>query len=306
MRVAHPPIPPVAWEQVVLPLMAGRDALLWSPAGVGPFGSARHVLTIHDLAVIDQPHCYGRTARLYYGSLYPTAARNARAIIAVSEFTKQEIVRLFDVSPEKVHVIHHGVSEVFRPSQAQETTIVLERLGIDRPYFLAVGSVSPRKNFARLFQAWSQLGDVAEMHSLVVIGRTNQRFSGNGTVHATVPSLKHIDSVTDHELAALYSGAVAFVYPSIYEGFGLPTLEAMACGAPVIASNAAAIPEIVANAALLINPHDTEGIAAAMHQLAHDAGLRDRLRSLGESRAGLFSWDRAAEQTWNVLGSAAA
>lgn len=306
MRVVRPPVPPVAWEQLVLPLMTGRDDVLWSPGGVGPLRSGRHVLTIHDLAVIEQPQCYGRAARLYYGSLFPAAARKARAIIAVSEFTKQRVVRLFDVMPERVHVVHHGVSDVFRPRSTDEITAVLERLGIDQPYFLAVGSVSPRKNFTRLLATWSHLRDLNETHSLVIVGRTDHLFSGNGRIETTSVSTKHVVSVSDPDLAALYSGALAFVYPSIYEGFGLPLLEAMACGAPVIASNAAAIPEVVGNAAMLVDPYDVDRIAATMRCIALDAALRDELRNRGLIRSRLFSWDKAAEQTWSVLGAAAA
>lgn len=264
------------------------------------------MLTVHDLAVIEQPDCYGRTARLYYGSLYPAAARNARAIIAVSEFTKQAIVRLFDVLPERVHVVHHGVSDVFRPRSNDETTAVLERLGIDRPYFLAVGAVSPRKNFTRLLAAWSQLRDLTETHSLVIVGRTDLLFSGNGRIPTASVRTKHLVSVSDPDLATLYSGAVAFVYPSIYEGFGLPLLEAMACGAPVITSNTTAIPEVVGNAAMLVDPYDVDSIATTMRRVAIDPALRDELHNRGLIRSRLFSWDKAAEQTWSVLAAAAA
>jgi glycosyltransferase involved in cell wall biosynthesis len=203
-------------------------------------------------------------------------------------------------------VVHHGVSDVFRPGPADEATAVFKRLGIDQPYFLAIGAVSPRKNFARLLAAWSQLRGLSGTHSLVVVGRTDLLFSGNGRIGTTSVSIKHVVSVSDPDLAALYSGAVAFVYPSIYEGFGLPLLEAMACGAPVIASNTAAIPEVVGNAAMLVDPYDVDSIAATMRCVALDPALRDELRNRGSIRSQLFSWDRAAEQTWSLLAATAA
>jgi glycosyltransferase involved in cell wall biosynthesis len=232
------------------------------------------VLTVHDLAVLRFPDAFNRWTRTYSRIAVPAAVRAARALIAVSEFTKRELVELLQVPPDRIRVIPNAPGEAFTPD------------GEAAPgdYVLAVGTIEPRKNLPALAEAARR----AELELRVVGPR------GWGRVELDGAGVRWLGEVPDAELAALYRGALCVAYPSLYEGFGLPVLEAMACGVPVVTSAGSAPEEVAAGAAVLVDPRDPEAIAAGIEQAV---GRREELARLGLERAGAYSWDRVAEET---------
>jgi len=297
-----------AWEQGILPAHA-RGTVLWSPSNTGPLAVHNQVVTIHDVVPLEHPEWLNARFAAWYRFLIPRLARRAARVIAVSEFTKERLLAYSKVDPDKITVVHSGVGKQFSPRPACDVARARAALSIpDGPYVLAVGSLEPRKNLGRLLAAWARLlqGLPANV-SLVVTGG-----KGKQTVFADVPELRclpervHLtDYAPDEVLPGLYTGASVFVYPSVYEGFGLPPLEAMACGTPVIVGNRASLPEVVGDAGVSVNPYDIDAIATAIAQVLVDPAIRAKLAPAALQRASRFSWDRAATQTWNVLCAAA-
>jgi glycosyltransferase involved in cell wall biosynthesis len=283
------------WEQFELPWLT-RDALLINLCNAAPLAVSRQLVTLHDAAVHAVPEAYSRAFRIWYKLLLPNVGRIARRVITVSQFSRSEITRRFGVAESKCVVIGEGKEHMQKVAADKSA---LERHGIGRrPYVLAVSSASPNKNFRAIVQAIQWLG--AAPFDLVIAGGTNPRiFSDAG---AKLPDfVRHVGYVSDGELKALYEAAACFVYPSFYEGFGLPPLEAMACGCPVIVSRAASLPEVCGDAALYCDPTDPRDIAKQMSDLVFDDGLRARLRQRGLERAQQFSWERCARETWAVI-----
>jgi glycosyltransferase involved in cell wall biosynthesis len=291
------------WEQLTLPRRIGHN-LLWSPSTTGPLSVKRQVVTIHDCAFFDQANCFSRAFAAWYQFLVPRLARAARRIIAVSEFSKQRIVELCRLPAEKVTVIYSGVGKQFRPHAADEIAITRRKLALPERYILCVGSLEPRKNLARLLPAWQSIQPRLNDLSLVLVGAQSHVFRDIGLSKS--PSGVHLAGYLDDELLpAVYAGAEFFVYPSIYEGFGLPVIEAMASGVPVLTSSVTALPEVAGDAAKFVDPLHIDSIAAGIEQLAHDEQLRSELRHKGLARAAQFDWERTAQETWQVLESAA-
>jgi glycosyltransferase involved in cell wall biosynthesis len=291
------------WEQLALPRRLGRD-LLWSPSTTGPLAVKRQVVTIHDCAFFDQANCFSRAFAAWYQFLVPRLARAARQIIAVSEFSKQRIVELCRVPAEKVTVIYSGVGERFRPHSADEIAAVRIKLALPQRYILCVGSLEPRKNLARLLQAWQQVQPRLDGLSLVLVGAKSHVFRDIG-MNQPPPDVHLAGYLDDEHLPAVYSGAESFIYPSIYEGFGLPVIEAMASGVPVITSGVTALPEVAGDAAVYVDPMDVDSIAAGIQRVADDPRLRAELTARGRLRAAQFDWQRTAQETWQVLEAAA-
>jgi glycosyltransferase involved in cell wall biosynthesis len=290
------------WEQTVLPWRLGRG-VLWSPCATGPLAVASQVVTIHDCAFFDCPDGFSPSFARWYQCLVPRLARRAARILTVSSFSRDRICELLGVAAEKVVVAPNGVSSQWRPANEPDIADVRARLGLRRPYVLYVGSIEPRKNLPRLLAAWEQLGAEKEGVELVLVGAQGHVF--RETKIAQLPSdVRTIGFLPDGDLRCLFSGAEAFVFPSLYEGFGLPVLEAMACGAPVVCSHAAALREVAGEAAVLVDPLDTESIANGLRQILTDCELRQTLRQRGFCRAAEFSWDTTAQQVWNVLSTA--
>lgn len=291
------------WEQLYLPSVL-RGRLLWSPNNTGPVSVARQICTIHDLIPLEHPDWFNARFASWYGWLLPKLTNRVQHIIAVSEYTRQRLVERLKVPSHKISVIPNGVDAHFSPRNAEETQNVRRTLGIKAPgYLLCVGSLEPRKNLVRLLEAWRKIpqcvkGDV----SLVVAGGIgNERVFGALTTGAAPPQTQFTGYVSDQHLPALYSGALAMVYPSLYEGFGLPPLEAMACGTPVVTSNCTSLPEVVADSAILVDPSDTASIADGMTRILGSAELRGDLRKRGLARARLFTWERSARDTLKLL-----
>jgi glycosyltransferase involved in cell wall biosynthesis len=291
------------WEQMSLP---GRvnGGLLWSPSTTGPLRVTRQVVTIHDCAFFDQAQCFSRAFAAWYQFLIPRLARAARRIITVSEFSKRRIVELCRVGDEKVVVVASGVGEQFREHSVEEVEEVKRRLGLPRRYVLCVGSLEPRKNLPRLLEAWRLVQPKLDGISLVLVGAKSHVFREAG-LSAPPPAVHLAGYLHDDSLAAVYGGADVFVYPSIYEGFGLPVLEAMASGVPVITSNITSLPEVAGEAAVTVDPMAIEAIAAAIERVALDGALRDELIVRGKERVKQFTWEKSARQTWDLLEAAA-
>jgi glycosyltransferase involved in cell wall biosynthesis len=270
------------WYPLALPRAARKRGIsvLHCPTFRGPFHSAVPVVvTVHDLAVLRHPGTFNPWTRRYSRLAVPRVAQGARRLIAVSEFTRRELVELLRVPEEKIRVIPNAVGEPFGPDGPKA----------EGDYVLAVGTLEPRKNLAAAQQAAQRLAV-----ELRVVGA--QGWGG-------VETAGWLGRVSDERLAELYRGARCLVYPSLYEGFGIPVLEAMACGTPVVTSAGGATEEVAGGAAVLVDPLDPASIAAGLEEAA---SRREELTGLGLERARGFTWERVAAETWQVYEEAAA
>jgi glycosyltransferase involved in cell wall biosynthesis len=290
------------WEQVYLPTTL-RRRLLWSPGNTGPIAVSRQVLTVHDAASLDHPEWFERKFALWYNALLPLLIRKVRAIITVSHFSKQRIVQLTGVKPDRVHVISNGVEARFRPADPNTIQEIRKRFDLNYPYILFVGSLEPRKNLKILLEAWHLGGfDGATLAVVGASGHLFQRLQFD-SIPAGVRLLGRVD---DEVLPALYSGATGFVYPSVYEGFGLPPLEAMACGCPIAVSDIPTHREVCGNAARYFDPFSPEDLSSTLELLLRlDNPSRAPLVEGGLRRVTGYSWERAASDTWRILQVAA-
>jgi len=290
------------WEQFLLPLQARKNHLLWSPGNMGPLIIINQVVTIHDIVPIEHPEWFRTSATAYYRLLLPLLVRQVRKLITDSHYSKERIVKRLNVPGEKITVIPLGVGETFRPVSQDVISQLLAKLGVANSYLLTLGSFEPRKNLKRLFLAWKVICDKYPDFDLVVTGLPSA--SSRGTGFSEIPDRAQLIGYSaDQDLPALYSGARAFVLPSLYEGFGLPPLEAMACGTPVIVSDTTSLPEVVGDAGMYCNPYDIDDMAQAMRRMIEDRDLRASLREKGLQRAKSFSWDHTAQEVWKVLSA---
>lgn len=279
----------VGWYLAALPARARRDGVgvLHCPSQRAPVRSrVPLVVTIHDLAVLRHPETFNAWTRVYSRALLPRVARAAHRVITVSEFSRGELVELLQVPEQKVRVIPNAVGPPFGP----------DGRAAEGDYVLAVGTLEPRKNLDRLVDSFERAG-LNGTRLLVTGGR------GWGRVEPAGKSVEWLGFVPDDELARLYRGARCVAYVSAYEGFGLPVLEAMACGAPVVAASTGAAPEVGGDAAVLVDPLDNDAIAAGLVE-AIDRG--DELRERGLARAREFDWKRVADATVEVYREVAA
>jgi glycosyltransferase involved in cell wall biosynthesis len=267
------------------------------------------VVTIHDLSWLRYPETHPPDRVRWLQRAIERTLREARAVLVVSDFVRQELLAEFAVPPDLVHTTHLGVSAMFRPHSAAQTLDTLRDFGLAHgSYVLTVGTIEPRKNVRHLLAAFGALPvALRERFPLVIAGARGWRdadLMADLRLLAQRGQIRFVGHVPQNALPALYAGAALFVFPSVYEGFGLPPLEAMASGVPVIASNRASIPEVVGDAAQLIDPEQPQDTAGRMEALLNDVQARSELARLGRARAGAFTWRACAEATLRVYQGA--
>jgi len=305
---------PRLWTHVRLSTeMALRPPdVLFVPAHVLPLVHPRSsVVTVHDLGYLAYPEAHTAFARLYLDRSTAWNARRAAAVLADSAATKADLVRAYGARPEKIHVVHLGRDETLhRVTDPRLVTPVRRRYGLADRYLLYVGTLQPRKNLQRVVGAFARIAGQAGVSDvqLVLAGKRGWMYDQlfdqverSGLAGRVVfPGY-----VPDEDLPALFSAAAGFVYPSLFEGFGLPVLEAGGCGVPVITSNTSSLPEVAGDAALLVDPHDVDAIADAMMRVLTDEALRAELARRGLENVKRFSWEKCARETLAVLESVA-
>jgi len=296
----------LTWPNLQLPDGAERGGLdlvhVTTPYGCFRQTRFKKIITICDVTPLLFPEAHGRLHVWHHRLALPAILRAADRIITISEASKRDIVRCYRVPEEKVSVTYLAAS---LPGRATYPTAMPPDAGagLTKPYILNVGTLEPRKNLTGLLKAFARARSKGLPHSLVVVGASGW---GRSPIAGLVDGLGIRDHVhftgfvDDQSLPRLYAGADFFVYPSLYEGFGLPVLEAMASGAPVITSNVSSLPEVAGGAAVLVDPSSTAELSDAMLRLAGDEELRRQLRVKGLERAGHFSWEQTAEQTWQI------
>jgi glycosyltransferase involved in cell wall biosynthesis len=294
----------VVWEQLALPVVLrtiGAE-LVHGPVFVGPLlSSCPMVITIHDLSFIRFPALFRPANRLYLSVMTRLSARRARRLIAVSAWTAAETTGLLGIPSERISVIYHGVDPAFRPLPSDEVAEFRHRMGLPPRFILCVGTLEPRKNLVRLVEAFARIRD--RQVGLILVGGKGWFYE---ELFARIEALDLQERVVcagyvDNEALPLwYNAATLLAYPSLYEGFGLPVLEAQACGTPVLTSNASSLPEAAGDAAVMVPPDDVEALTAALDMLLSDEALREELRERGLRHAAQFSWQRTALETARV------
>jgi glycosyltransferase involved in cell wall biosynthesis len=273
--------------------------LLHSPAFVGPLASTcPSVVTVHDLSFLFFPQNFRAINRVYLRTLTRLSVQRARRVIAVSESTKRDLVEQYGLSPAKVDVVHNGVDSGFQPLPASEVEAFRQQAGLPERFILFVGTLEPRKNVPRLVEAYARLPKGRP--PLLLVGGKGwlyDKIFGRVEELGLSGEVRHVGYVPAEALPLWLNAAELFVYPSLYEGFGLPPLEAMACGTAVIASNTSSLPEVVGQAGLLVDPSDTEALAAAMDEVLTDEDRRVQLAEAGPRQARGFTWQKAARHT---------
>jgi glycosyltransferase involved in cell wall biosynthesis len=290
-RILRPPRPLAhrvgqAWEQAALPLLAHNARLILSPANLAPIWSKRNIVHVHDAAPFREPAWFGRAYGAWHRYALSRIAARARLMLVPSRFVRDELADFLGVGPERVRVVAPGVDPRYRPDAGRPPP------NISRPYVLAVGTVSARKNLGLLDRMAPQLA--REGLRLVVVGSTR------GYLRQEPTMVTRLGYVPEPDLPALYAGAAALAMPSLYEGFGMPCLEAMACGTPVVASDRAALPEACGGAALHADPEDPDAFAGAL--IRATGSDRQRLRAAGLERVSTLTWDRSARLVDAAIG----
>ena len=294
----------VLWQRLRVPLWAdlftGPVDLFHSPDFVlPPLRRAKSILTVHDLSFLRHPECYEAAFREYLESAVSRSVGRADLVLADSESTRQDLIELLAVDSSRVEVLYSGVEKRFHPIEDEVSLAgVREQYGLPERFILSVGTLQPRKNYERLIEAYGCLIDRIDLDVMLVIA------GGKGWLYERI--FRRVDELglsekilflgffADDDLPTLYSLADLFVFPSLYEGFGLPPLEAMACGTPVVSSNASSLPEVVGGAAEMVDPLDVDGLAEAMFRVLSEGDLRAEMVCKGLIRACQFTWEGAA------------
>lgn len=306
----------MTWSTLGTPTL---ETLLGRPVDVAlhpnylpiPQKRGARILAVHDVTFLTQPELAMPSAVKTYGRDLPKHLKDCSLVLTFSKFTQGQILQLFpDLGERKVRVIPHGVDEAFqRPAPPSTVQAMRMRWGLDRPYFLHVGTLEPRKNLLRLVHAFLLFKQARKTaHQLVLAGPAGwvgEEFMGFIQSPALAKSVRWIDYVPEGDLPALYTGADAFLFPSLMEGFGLPVLEAMGCGVPVVCSHAGSLPEVAGDAAYQADPTDIGQWAEVMGRLAKDAALTEELRSRGLRQAARFQWENTARLTLDAFNEAA-
>ncbi|HEY67173.1 MAG TPA: glycosyltransferase family 4 protein [Thermoflexia bacterium] len=282
--------------------------LLHSPDFIPPAGgTSRSVITIHDLNFLYYPQFLTAESRRYYNQQIEWAVRRADHILADSHATKSDLTSLLDVPPEKVTVVHLAANPAFHPLPKAQARQVAAQYGLEPEYLLFVGTLEPRKNLPGLLHAYRLLLDAGVTTApLVLVGGKGwlyNRIFERIEVLRLSEQVRFLNDVPDADLPGLYSAASVLAMPSFYEGFGLPALEAMACGTPVVVARRASLPEVVGEAGLLVDPDDPDDIARALARVLTEEPLRTKMRELGLAQAARFTWEETARRTLEVYRS---
>ncbi|MFM2033109.1 MAG: hypothetical protein RLZZ297_1874 [Chloroflexota bacterium] len=290
------------WHRLRIPLrvewLVGDFDLLHAPDFVLAPTAKPGIVTIHDLSYLVHPECAVPGVAQYLRSAVPPSLARAAAIFADSVATARDLAQYYAVKSDRVEVVYAAVAPRFRPMSAVETAPVAQRYELPERFLLSGGTLEPRKNYVRLFEAYARARTQTPLPPMVVFGRPGWLYEDILAAPQRLGIADHVRFLSfldDRDLPAVYNLASAFVYPSIYEGFGLPPLEAMACGTPTVVSNAASLPEVVGSAALQVDPTDVDGLAARLIQVMTDDDTRATLRTTGPVQAQSFSWTTAAE-----------
>jgi glycosyltransferase involved in cell wall biosynthesis len=298
VRVVRPPLAfrglrGHIWEQFRLPFLISKDEVLWSPANSGPLAVANQIATIQDLSPLEHPEWFRVDFAIWYRLFLPILAKRVQRVLVSSEYVKRKINSRLKIN--NVVVTSAGVDqEFFHPGAKQD------KYDLPEKYILFLGSLEPRKNLPALLTAWNGICREFKDVWLVIAGDTGKVFH-NVDFPLSAERTRFLGYIPEKYLPGLYADATMFVLPSLDEGFGLPALEAMACGTPVVTSNAGALPEVVSDAALQINPFCTDEIGEAMRNLISSKHLRSELMQKGLARARQFTWEQSAERIWKVL-----
>jgi len=283
------------WEQIELPFYS-QNGFLLSLTNTAPIASSVQIATIHDVSVFAIPQAYSFTFRTWYKLIFIGLKRQAKALITVSHFSKNEIVKYLGINSDKVHAIYEGKEHIYAIDS--DISVLQKNNLLDKRFILLVSSMSPHKNFKTTLQAIEHLADT-EIY-FVIVGINYPKVFVPPKLQSS-EKVMHLGFVSDSELKALYEDAFCFLHPTLYEGFGLPPLEAMTCGCPVILSNVAALPEIFGNAALYFDPNDPKDIASKVKQLINNHQLREELLQKSKQHVELFSWKKCAQDIYKVL-----
>jgi glycosyltransferase involved in cell wall biosynthesis len=294
------------WEQIELPMRLKQERIdvYHGPTFVAPFvKTCRQIVSILDMTFHLTPEKHSVPKRVYFRTMIPRMVRRSDKVIAISESTKRDLIDLLAIKEEKICVTHLGVDKRFQPvTQEQELARVRQKYSLPSKYILFVGLIEPRKNLEALVDAY-HADSLHTEFDLVLAGNRGWGYTSllekiaNSRVRNRIRMPGY---VADSDLPALFSMAVAFVYPSVYEGFGLPVLEAMACGTPVITSQVSSLPEVAGDAAILVDPSDPKALASALQNVLGEDHLRKSLSERGIQRARLFTWEKTAQKTLEV------
>lgn len=292
----------ILWEQTALPLKAYSEGvdLLHCPTHLVPlWNRSKTVVTVHDLAFEHFPGSYERHVRAFLRKAVPLSLNRADAIIAVSENTKEDLENIYGIDPAKVRVIYNGVNSEFREIEGSEEINRLKKeYELPKKFILYLGTLEPRKNIKRIIKAYRAYRDNERTKTKLVVA------GGKGWLYEDIFELVEEEGlgsevvftgyVENEELVSLYNLAESLIFPSLYEGFGFPVLEAMACGTPVITSNVSSLPEVAGEAAILVDPREVEEIVKGISLVLHDRDLRNELVEKGKKRAAEFTWEKSA------------
>ena len=282
-----------AWEQIDLPF-ATRGGLLLSLCQIGPLAISRQIVVMHDASVYGVPFAFSAPFRIWYKIVMPLLGRRAQKILTVSEFSRNELSRYCGIDASKLHVIPEGKEHVLNVTR--DASVLAKHNLNGQRFVLAVSSMNPNKNFQSVVSAVEMLDGLD--CKVVIAGGTDPRVFGSGK---DLPDkVVHVGYVSDGELRSLYEAAMAFIYPSFYEGFGLPPLEAMALGCPVIVSKRASMPEVCGEAALYCDPNRPEDIAVCIRRLVEEPQFGEKMRRLGRAQAAPYTWRRSAHAILDI------
>lgn len=298
-----------AWEQLALPRKLSSNDLLFSPCNTGPLAVRRQIVTIHDVVTLDRPEWFSKAKAGLYSSITPRLASRVERVITISNYSKERLLEHVSMDENRVVVIPNGVDHCFTPQSGESVRHMRSELNLPSGrYVLCVATLEPRKNIPRLLQAWTRIVDeLPDDVWLVLTGKQGQAelFAKLSGLDVLPPRVHLTGHVADEYLPALYAGALVFAFPSLYEGFGLPPLEAMASGVPVLTGNLTSLPEVVGDAGIMVDPTNVDEIAGGMLELIENESLRKELIPKGLARAAQFSWDDTAKRTWGILQEAA-